>query len=85
MAEQESTVTPRDLARIAVTKSEAAYELVLELKTLLDALSGDEADSASPSPLIFPLQRMADRACLAADVAYVEALRVRDSLGGETP
>ncbi|WP_156967501.1 hypothetical protein [Comamonas granuli] len=76
-----NSLTPLDLARQAVTQAEAAYELALELQTLLDALSGAKDDSAPASPLIFPLQRMANRACLAADVAHVAALRVRDGLG----
>lgn len=76
-----NSLTPLDRARQAVAQAETAHELALELQTLLGALSGAKDGSEPVSPLIFPLQRMADRACAAADVAYVAALRVRDSLG----
>ncbi|WP_336693626.1 hypothetical protein [Delftia acidovorans] len=75
-----NSLTPLDLARAAVTQTEASYELALELQTLLDGLAQKD-DSSSVSLLIFPLQRMANRACLAADLAYVAALRARDALG----
>jgi len=76
-----SGVPTRDLAESAVTKAQLAHDLVLELKALLDALSGDACDSPPVSPFIFPLQRMADRACLAADSASSEAVLVCLSLG----
>lgn len=62
-----------------------AYELALELRCLFEALLklDDTADSGGViTPLAFAFERMAARACSAADVAHTSALRLCTALGG---
>lgn len=78
MAEQESTVSAFEIAQQAVELADTAYELGLELETLLEAL-GEPND---PPKWVFPLHRMASRVTRAADLAHTAALRVRESVDG---
>lgn len=73
MAEQESTVSALELAQQAVEQADQAYELALELESLLDGLG----ESTNPPKWAFSLHRMANRAARAADVAHNAALNVR--------
>lgn len=76
MAEQESTVSAFELAQQAVEQADQAYELALELESLLEGL-GEPND---PPKWVFALHRMAQRTCRAADVAHTAALNVRFQL-----
>lgn len=76
MAEQESKLSAFELAQASVVQAYAAHELAFELDTLLDAMGEPE----EPPKWVFPLRRMAQRACEAADIAHTAALRVRGSL-----
>ncbi|WCM91126.1 hypothetical protein M5C99_11855 [Acidovorax sp. NCPPB 2350] len=76
MAEQESTVSAFELSQRAVEQAYAAFDLVLELETLLLALGEPDA----PPKWVFHLSRMAERASRAADVAHTAALKVRFEL-----
>lgn len=78
MAEQEFTGSALELAQKAVELADTAYELGLELETLLEAL-GEPND---PPKWVFSLHRMASRVTLAADLAHTAALRVRESVDG---
>lgn len=84
MAVRESTVSALSLAAGSNEKASAAYELALELRCLLDAIIQD-GDGRSPMSLFaFSLQRMAERACNAADVACGESARVLAAIQGES-
>jgi len=76
MAGQESTASAFELAQRSVEQADVAYELALELETLLDAI-GEPND---PPKWAFPLARMAQRICVATDVAHSAALNVRFQL-----
>lgn len=73
MAEQESTVSAFELAQQAVEQVYVAYDLALELETLLEAL----ADPDDAPKWAFALHRMALRIKDAADLGHTAALNVR--------
>lgn len=76
MAERESTVSAFELAQQAVERADEAYELALELETLLDAI-GEVGD---PPKWVFPLAGMTRRINAAAGIAHDAALKVRFQL-----
>lgn len=77
MAKQESTLSAIELAETAAQQAESAYESALELHMLLQAWSEPESHPA----WVFPLSRMAERACNLVDEARTAAFRVRAQLG----
>lgn len=66
------------LVKDACDQSDDAYELALELESLLDALC--EPDNAPK--WVFPIHRMAKRICQSADLAHTAAIRLRSVVPG---
>ena len=65
---------------LSAAQSSDAYELLLELDTLLDAFVGvTQLDNTPVGQLVFSLHRMVHRSCMAADVAMCTAARVREA------
>lgn len=75
------SLTPLELAQIAVDQVSQAYDLALELSTFLEVINEPE----DPPKWAFPLQRMVDRIRDAADEAHTAALRTRGGIGGVAP
>lgn len=77
---------PETVERATVAKDRAydAYELALELRSILDAIVQHGGGRSPLFDMAFSLQRMAERACLAADVAHGEVLAVLFALQSES-